>query len=183
MLKLILPKVENWDSKKQEFVYDQEVTLELEHSLVTLSKWESKWEKPFLGPEIKSTEETIDYIRCMTLTPDVPPETYHRLSSTHFTQVNSYIDSKMSATWFNEAAGAGKASRSREIITAEIIYYWLDEFKINWEAQHWHLNRLFTLVKVHNQKNVPEKKMSRRDMLSERNRLNAQRKTEMKSQG
>lgn len=185
MLKLTIPKLELYDGKKQVFINQDEVVLQLEHSLVSLAAWESKWEKPFLGPDQKSTEETIDYLRFMTLTPDVPPELYHRLNDEHFKQVNAYIEAKMSATWFTEPGAAGKAPlrRSREIITAEIIYHWMIALNINWETQHWHLNRLFTLIKVCNEKNAPEKKRPKRDMVSERQRLNAERKAAMDTRG
>jgi hypothetical protein len=189
MLTLVIPALELYDEKKAEFITHDETTLELEHSLVSLSKWESKWEKPFLGPDEKTSEETLDYIKCMTLTPDVDPEVYDRLNNGHLDQINTYISAKMSATWFSEprSAANGKApvQRSREIITAEIIYYWIVAHNLNWEVQYWHLNRLFTLVKVCNQKNAPEKQQKRpkRDMVAERQRLNAERKAAMQTKG
>lgn len=182
MLKFTIPKSESYDSKTKEFVYGEEVTLELEHSLVALSKWEAIWEKPFLGDETKSTEETMSYIYCMTLTPDISPEIFQRLTNDHLKQINNYIDAKMSATWFNERATQGKP-RSRETITSELIYYWMIAHTIPFECQYWHLNRLFTLIKVCNTKNAPEKKMSKNEMLAQRNRLNAQRKADLKTSG
>lgn len=185
MLKLVIPALELFDEKNNLFINQDEVTLELEHSLVALAKWESKWEKPFLGSDEKSTEETLDYLRCMTLNPDVPPEVYRRINDDHMAQVNKYLEAKMSATWFTEPKVSGNAPvrRSRETITAEIIYYWIVALQLDWEVQHWHLNRLFTLIKVCNQKNAPEKKRPKRDMVAERQRLNAERKAAMKTQG
>lgn len=180
MLKLTVPAIESYDEKNEVFINTEEVTLELEHSLFSLSKWEATWEKPFLGLEEKTTEETLGYIYAMTMTPDVPPEVYQNLTEEHLKLVNNYIDAKMSATWFTDKPSSkGK----REIITSEIIYYWMVTFNIPFECQHWHLSRLFTLIKVCNQKNQPEKKMSKAEMIAQRNMLNAQRKAEMKTSG
>jgi hypothetical protein len=179
VLKLYILGTEFLDESNSELVTTEDVVLELEHSLVSLSKWESTWEKPFLGPDKKTIEETIGYIKAMTLTPDVPPETFLRLNNAHFEQVNKYIESKMTATWFSDKPSPA----SREIVTAELIYYWMVSLNIPFECENWHLNRLFTLIKVCNQKNSPPKKMSRRE-LAERNRaLNAQRKAQLKSKG
>ena len=187
MLSITIPKLELFDSKNNIFVNQDEVTIELEHSLVALARWESKWEKPFLGPDQKTEEETIDYVRCMTMTSDVSPEIYHRLNQGHFKQINEYIDAKMSATWFSEprSASTGNApvKRSRETITAEIIYHWIVALNLDWQVQDWHLNRLFTLIKVCNQKNSPEKKRPKRDMVAERQRINAERKAAMETRG
>ncbi|QED11522.1 hypothetical protein PP914_gp032 [Arthrobacter phage Qui] len=182
MLTLIIPPNEAYDERANEFIKSPEVELELEHSLVSLSKWEAIWEKPFLGTEAKSAEETMSYVHCMTLTPDIPPEITQRLTNDHLTQINKYIDAKMSATWFNERATQGRP-KSREIITSELIYYWMIAHTIPFECQYWHLNRLFTLIKVCNAKNAPEKKMSKNEMLAQRNKLNAQRKAELKTSG
>jgi hypothetical protein len=180
VLTITVPGVELYDEKKEVFFNLPEVTLSLEHSLVSLSKWESHWEKPFLGPEPKTTEETIGYVKAMTLTPNIPDEIYGRLSNENLLAVNAYIGAKMSATWFNE-----QKKPSREIVTAEVIYSWLVNLQIDWECQHWHLNRLFTLIKVVNQKNAPDKqpKRSRAEMIAERNALNAKRRAELNTSG
>ena len=185
MLKLVIPAIDAFDDEQQLFVImAEEVTLELEHSLVSLSKWEATWEKPFLSTDERTVEETLGYIQAMCLTPDVPSEVYQRLSGSHIDQVNAYIDAKMSATWFNEQPEKGNGPKRKEIITAEIIYYWMISFNIPFECQHWHLNRLFSLIKVCNQKNAPEKKQgSKRDMVAERNRINAERKAKYGTKG
>lgn len=146
-------------------------TLQLEHSLVSLSKWESFFEKPFLGPEEKTFEETLWYIEAMTLTPDVPPEIFKRFTQKNLDAIKAYIDAKQTATWFK----AEPSRRQTEIITAEIIYYWMISLNIPIECQYWHLNRLMTLVQVINQKNSPPKKRSVREIAAERRKLNEQR--------
>ena len=171
---------EMFDEESQEFFPRETTTLELEHSLVSLSKWESKHEKPFLKNEKKTTEETIDYIRCMLITPDVPEEVFSKLSEENIMEINEYIEAKMTATWFSDAPGA---PQSRDVITAELIYYWMVVFQIPFECEHWHLNRLFTLIRVCNIKQSKPKKMSRSELAARNRELNAQRKAQLGSSG
>lgn len=181
MLKLTIPAIELFDDVHQLFITRDAVTLELEHSLVSLSKWEATWEKPFLGNAEKTNEEILGYIYAMTLTPDVPPDVYQRLSEDHLKQINNYIDAKMSATWFNEKA----SPKTKEVVTAEIIYYWMIALNIPLEWENRHLNRLFTLIKVCNQKNAAPEKNKKPDAsaLAKRNALNAARKAQLNTSG
>ena len=180
MLQITIPAVEQWDESVQEFVYSKPQTLQLEHSLISLSKWESKWHKPFLSKTEKTTEETIDYIRCMTLTQNVKPEVYSNLSVENILQVNEYIENPMTATTFIEDRDGKK---SREIVTAELIYYWMISLNIPVEFEKWHLNRLLTLIRVCNIKNQPPKKSSRREIMSRNAALNAARKRQLNTNG
>jgi len=180
MLSITIPGVDMFDEVSQTFISSSDVTLELEHSLVSLSKWESTWEKSFLGPDPKTTEETRGYIEAMTLTPNVPAEVYLRLTNENLQQVNAYLPSKMTATWFTELKGQPK---SREIITAEIIYYWMIALNIPIDCENWHLNRLFTLIKVMNQKNAPAKKMSKQEAAAQQRALNEQRRAQYNTKG
>lgn len=180
MLQVIVPAAEYFDEKTGEFHSIRETTLQLEHSLVSLAKWESKWGKPFLSQEEKSAEECVDYVRCMTLTQHVDPLVYRFLTPNNFSQINAYIDSPMTATTFSEHQNK---QFNRDVITAEIIYYWMVALNIPFECQKWHLNRLITLVRVCNIKNSPSKKMSKREV-TERNRaLNEARRKKMNSRG
>ena len=180
MLQITVPGIELWDEENQEFIVTKTQTLQLEHSLVSLSKWESKWCKPFLSKDAKTHEETIDYIRCMTITQNVNPDTYRFIPEELIQQINGYIDSPMTATWFSEEKG-GKSNR--EQITSELIYYWMISLNIPFECQKWHLNRLLTLVRVCNVKNQPPKKMSRRDVMSRNAALNAARRQQLNTKG
>lgn len=179
MLKVQVPTSENYDEERNEFVTNY-VELEFEHSLVTLSKWESVTEKPFLSNEEKTPEETLDYLIIMCKTPNVPRDFFLNLSDDNLKQINEYINGKHSATWFRELTNQ---PRSREIITAEIIYHWMIALQIPLECEQWHLARLFTLIKVVNQKNQKPQKMSRREALAERHRLNQERRQKLGTRG
>lgn len=171
--------MEMFDEQTQSFFTLKGQTLQLEHSLVSLSKWESKWCKPFLSKELKTLDETKDYIRCMTITQNVDPEIYNRLSNSNIEAINKYIDAPMTATTFNNR----NQSSSKEIITSELIYYWMISFNIPMECQKWHLNRLLTLIRVCNIKNSPPKKMGKRDIASQYASLNAARRKQFNTKG
>jgi oligoribonuclease NrnB/cAMP/cGMP phosphodiesterase (DHH superfamily) len=180
MLRITIPAVEQWDEAKQEFIYTKEQTLSLEHSLVSLSKWESKWCKAFLTKDEKTFEETLDYIKCMTLTQNVDPEVYNYLTNGNIKEINEYIEAPMTATYFSDE----KTSKiSREQVTAELIYYWMIALNIPFECQKWHLNRLLTLIKVCNIKNQPPKKRSKKDIMSRNAALNAARRKQLNTKG
>jgi hypothetical protein len=170
---------ENFDEAESRFVVET-FTLQMEHSLVSLSKWESEFEKPFLGDGEKTAEETLSYIRAMTLTPDVPPEVFYNLSTENVEDINKYINGKHTATRFREAVHRP----SREIITAEIIYSWMIALTVPIEwGETRHLNQLFTVIKVANEKNQTPKKMSKREIAAQNAKLNAQRKAQLNSKG
>lgn len=181
MLTLIVPSVEGWDSKKEEFVaLRPEVKLQLEHSLVSVAKWESKWCKPFLGKGEKTDEEILDYIKCMTITQNVNPEVYERLTHDNIKAINTYINAPMTASTVAEDKN-GKVNR--EVVTSEIIYHWMMELNIWPECQKWHLNRLLMLVKVRNAKLAPPKKKSIGERLMSNAALNAARRKKLNSKG
>lgn len=180
MLQITIPARELWDEAKNEFIYTKECTLQLEHSLISLSKWESKWCKAFFSKEPKTQEETLDYIKCMTLTPNVKDEIYACLSNDNVTEINKYIEAPMTATFFSQDKG-GKPNR--EQITSELIYYWMIALTIPFECQKWHLNRLLTLIRVCNIKNHPPKKMSKREIMSRNSALNAARRKQLNTKG
>lgn len=179
MLRILVPMSESFDEATSTFITNT-FALELEHSLVSLSKWESKFEKPFLSDDDKTAEEAMWYIEAMTLTSDVPPEIFLKLSQENVEEINDYINGKQTATWFADRQSRGA---SREIITAEIIRYWMIAQNIPIEFEHWHLNRLFTQIKVVNEKNAPAKKMSRAEALAQQRRVNAERLAKLGTKG
>lgn len=175
---IIQVPMDSFNEETQKFVtFD----LELEHSLVSVSKWESKFEKPFINSNSKTSEETLWYLKFMTLNPNVPPEIYERLTEKNIEEINSYISAKMTATWFaenpNEKKGRGKA------ITSELIYYWMISLNIPHEFETWHINRLLTLIRVCNVENAPKRKMSRREAMAQQRMLNEQRRKQFGSSG
>lgn len=182
MLEIIVPETTLFDEKNETFINVKEQPLTLEHSLISLSKWESKWTKPFLTKEDKTLEESLDYIRCMTVSKHIDPMVYSCLTDSNIDAVNKYIDSPMSATTINRHTKVG-GSKSREIITAEIIYYWMVLFNIPFECEKWHLNRLLKLIEVCEIKNQPDKKMSKRDTMKSNASLNAARRRKLHTRG
>lgn len=180
MLTIRISGVESFDESSQEFTTQGGTILELEHSLVSLSKWESKHEKPFLGHDSKTSDEIIDYVKCMIVSSKIPEEIFPKLSIANIEEVYSYIDAKMTATWFSDQPGTPK---SREIITAELIYYWMTVFNIPFECERWHLNRLFTLIRICNIKQSKPQKMSRSELAARNRALNAQRKAQLGTSG
>ena len=184
MLKIIVPAcAEQYDEVTNTFLpATKEQTLTLEHSLVSISKWEAKWHKPYLKKEQKTMDEMIDYVRCMTLTQNVDPNVYTALMASPKTlaQVSAYIDQSMTATTFPK----DNKPPSREIITSELIYYWMIAYDIPFDpCQKWHLSRLLTLINVCNAKNAPQKKMSRQEILARNKALNAARRKKLNTRG
>ena len=180
MLKIIIPKTEYYDEEAETFEVVEDFELELEHSLISLSKWESKFQKPFLGPGEKSSREILGYIEAMIITPIYPLDVFDRLTQENLTQINEYIESSESATTFGsmpERKGRG------EIITSELIYYWMVAFTIPFECESWHLNRLFALIRICNIKNSKPKKMSRGEIARRNSELNAQRRAQYNTSG
>ena len=179
MLEIIIPGLELYNEETNEFTCYDDVKLELEHSLVSISKWESKWCKPFLDGKDKTLDEIVDYVRCMTISDNIESDVYDRLTEENLVVINEYIGRPMTATTFNNE----KKSTGRDIITSEIIYYWMVSFNIPFECQYWHLNRLLTLIKVCNVKNNPPKKMSQKEILARNKALNDARKKELGTRG
>jgi len=179
MLKITIPGEELWDEEKQIFINKEDTTLMLEHSLVSVSKWESVWKKPFLTKENKTDEETLDYIRHMTITQNVDPMLYSNIKQNIIDQVTEYIKDSMTATTFRD----DKGGNSREIVTAELIYFWMINFQIPFECQKWHLNKLLTLIRVCTIKSQKTTKRSRKDILRQNKALNDARRAKLNTNG
>lgn len=171
-----------FDETDDRFREDGGFELQLEHSLVTLSKWESEYEKPFLANTDKTADEVLAYIRYMVQSPNPPEDFLEKLTQENVEAINAYINKKMTATWFNDLTP--RAKRNSEVVTAELVYYWMTVFRIDWEAQHWHFNKLMTLVRICNLKNDNSpKKMTRGEIQARNRELNAQRRAQMGTKG
>lgn len=181
MLKLTIPEMEIWDSINEEFNTIPSHTLQFEHSLLSISKWEAKHCKPFLSENL-SGEDALDYYRCMLITQNVDQSVFKYLPQNAIKQLNDYIQHPMTATTFTEYGQSGK-SKGRTIITSELIYYWMIIHNIPFECEKWHLNRLLTLIRVCNAKNGADKKMSRSEILANNRALNAARRAKLHSRG
>jgi hypothetical protein len=179
-LTLIIPKTDDlWDPVKEEFVTQPAVTLHLEHSLMSVSKWEAKYHRPFLyRQDKKSSEEMLDYIRMMTFSSKVDDSVYYRITQEQYDQISAYIEDPMTASTVRETG-----SPSREIITSELIYYWMISLNIPFECQKWHLNRLIMLIRVCSAKNAKPRKMSKGEIRRRNSALNAARRAQLHSRG
>lgn len=183
MVEIVVPgcsSVELWDPVKEEFVSTKEEkaqTLRLEHSLLSISKWESKWHKPFLSDKPKTSEETIDYIRCMALNKDISDSMLQRIPKSEMKKIEKYIQDPMTATWFSNKEE--KKPVRKQTVTAEILYYDMIALGIPFECEKWHINRLITLIRVCQEKQDPQRKMT----TSERTALNKSRRAARRSRG
>lgn len=179
------PKKEIWDPKNQTFInidqLDKDYDLSLEHSLISISLWESKWHVPFISKDAHTEEQTIHYIKCMTINKNVPDVVYDHMTLEDVKKISEYIHDPMSATTITHYGEDNK--RSRQIITSEVIYGWMVGLQIPWEAQKWHLNRLLKLIEVCNAQNTPPKKMSSKDVIKRNRELNAARRAKYNSKG
>jgi hypothetical protein len=180
MLTITVGATDVYDEGVDKFSTQGGIELQLEHSLISLSKWESEFEKPFLGKTEKTPEEVLAYVRCMIVSENPPEDILQRLSKENLETINEYIDRKMTATWFSDQPGA---PRSREVITSELVYYWMTVFQIPFECETWHLNRLFTLIRICNVKQAKPKKMSRTEIAARNRELNARRKAQLGTTG
>lgn len=179
MLTIAIPGIEMFDDETQRFVYTEAKSFNLEHTLVSLSLWESKWEKPFLRKEKMSTEEAYSYIQMMAVGQDLTDEDVRRIPPEEFQRINDFIEAKNTATWFSAVPGRA----ATEVITSEIIYYWMFALGIPKECENWHFNKLITQIKVISEKNAPKKKMSRADQMAQQRALNEKRLQEMGTNG
>lgn len=179
MLEIDIDKFELFDERTNTFLKAGPAKLQLEHSLISISKWESKWEKPFLSSEEKTNEELLDYIKDMTINKNVDPTVYLGLNQKHMEAINRYISAKMTATWFSD----NDRGISKSIVTSERIYYWMIALNIPFECRKWHLNQLITLIRVCSVENSPKKKLSKYELLRKNHELNAQRRRLYNSKG
>ena len=179
MLQITIPAMNDlWDERNQQFLSIKETTIQLENSLLSISKWESKWNKSFINTKDKTEDELIDYIKCMTITKNVDPNIYVCLTAENIQEIVNYINAPMTATTIRDT---GKSNH--EIVTSELIYYWMISLNIPVKFEKWHLNRLITLIRVCSIKNQPAKKMSRGEIMQRNAALNAARKKRWNTKG
>ena len=171
--------VELFNQTTGTFYYTEPQTLILEHSLVSISKWESKWHKMYLETPNKTADELLDYVRCMTINKNVPDYVYYALSQENIDEIVQYMNDPMTASSVYEPNSGGH----HELVSSELIYYWMIAFHIPLECEKWHLNRLLTLIKICEVKNAPPKKMRRKDIYSRNAALNAARKQKIAASG
>lgn len=182
MLEIIVPEREFFDEVRQEFLSTPECVLQLEHSLISVSKWESIWRKPFLTDEDKTREESLSYIRCMTTTRGVPPNVYYALTEENQREVSEYIGAQQTATWFTEKKADGRPP-TQTVVTSELIYYWMITYNIPSDYQKWPLSRLLTLIRICEVKARPPQKMNKADVRAQMRALNEQRRAQYQTRG
>lgn len=184
MLQVIVHSSEHYDEANNEFIEIKEQTLQLEHSLISISKWESIWNTSFLNHDNFTNEEFISYVKCMNISKAVDDKVYRSLNSKNIKQIRDYMNASMTATWFsNEGPDNVKKGKNREIITSEIIYYLMITYQIPFECQKWHINRLLTLIKVCSVKSQDSKKMGKRETMKKNAALNSARRSKYNTKG
>lgn len=176
MLEIEVVTEESFDETTEKFVKSETVRLRLEHSLVSLSKWEGIHEKPFLSNQKRTDEETISYIKAMIIDREPSPEVFYKLLADHMDEIMKYVAAKATGTFLPEQPNS---SGRRETITSEKIYYWMSKLNIDMSCQHWHLNKLFAHLRLHALLDGPKQKMT----MEQRRALNAQRKREWNTTG
>ena len=187
MLTITIPGGEFYDEENEKFFETKGKTIVIEHSLVSISKWESKWKKPFIetlnnwskNPESINMDEILDYIRCMTLTQNVDPIVYRTIPAQIINDIFEYMNDPMTATWFRNE----EHNKRGEVVTSELVYYWMTALNITFECKKWHFNRLMVLIRIASEKNQPPKKMNKNSILKQNRSLNAQRRARMRSRG
>lgn len=179
MLTITIPSYELFNDVTQEFISEDERVIQLEHSLLSISEWESRWNKPFLSNMEKTSNEILDYVRCMTLTEGVPETAYLYIDNEQYKLINDYIAAPMTATTISEPPG----KVSREIMTSELLYYYMIAANIPFECERWHLNRLLTLIRICSIKSQPEKKRPINEVMKSNAALNAARKKQFNTKG
>lgn len=182
MLKIVVPAWEDWDPVQQKFIYGKDTKLMLEHSLISISKWEAKYKKPYLSDLPKTAEEALDYIKFMTImnpNKELADEVYLHLTYENMKEIERYISDPMTATTIKST----NSGSSKKIITSEEIYYSMAAYGIPFECQQWHFNRLMTLLEVAAVRNSDPKKMSPAEIYSQNKALNAARRAQMHSKG
>lgn len=148
------------------------VRLQFEHSLRSLSKWESKNKIAFLAGREKTPAQMVDYYRCMLLSPE-DPDLVYLLDPSQMEELTNYINENQTAS---SVPNEGPTQYNPETTTSELVYFWMTALKINWEAQDWHFSRLMMLVQITSYKQQPPKKRNPREVLSDMRRENERRK-------
>lgn len=181
MLDILIPKQELFDNRSGKFInIDKKIELQLEHSLISLSKWESKWKKPYLTEETKTYLESIDYIRSMTISKGINPDYYFALTAKDLDIINQYINDTMTATTITKIE---QSTKKKETLTSELIYYYMIQFQIPFECEKWHLNRLLTLIELCSTKGMPEKKMAMKDVYARNKAINEANRKKFNTRG
>ena len=185
MLKIVIPGKEFYDERTNEFITVSDTTLQLEHSLVSISKWEAKWKKPFLTKEDKKREELIDYIKCMTINSNIDQNVYNALPQSSFKEIMDYLEDPHTATIIKDIQhpGAPKRRSTSEFITSELVYYWMVALQIPFECQKWNFNRLMTLIRICEIKQSPKQKMPKSQILANNHELNKARREMLNTRG
>lgn len=178
--KIVVEEAHFYNEATEEFIDTPKTTLILEHSLISISKWEAKWHKAYLDENrTKTFEEALDYIKCMCITNNVNDNVFLALTENNIKDITEYLNDPMTATTINSYDD----SSSKDVVTSELIYYWMDCYKINWEAQKWPLNRLIMLIRVHQVKSEKPKKMTPAQIMKRNAELNAKRRAALGSKG
>lgn len=180
MLELHISETELWDPVSEKFLLVKEQSLPLEHSLLSISKWEEKWHKPMplINNERLSGDEFLDYVRCMTISRNPDPLVYRCITAREVEAIMAYINDPHTATWFGNEKSGGNDKRP---LTTELIYHLMFAFGVSKECEKWHLNRLMTQLRVEYEESKPSKKKTPAEIAERHRMLNAKRRAEARA--
>ena len=178
-LQLYVNGTELFDSERRMFIQVKPQKLVLEHSLISISKWEAKHHKMYLETKDKTGLELLDYIKCMTINGDVPDVVYYALSEQNFNDILTYMEDPMTAS----SVYNPPRKNHQERVSSELIYYWMIQYGIPFECEKWHINRLLMLINICSRKSSTLSKADKQAMDQRRAAINAERKAKLHTKG
>lgn len=179
---------ELFDEETNTFLHPVGKKLHLEHSLLSISKWEAEWEIPFLNTD-KTSEQSLSYIKCCVLDDDFDELLLNTLSDKNILDFNAYLSKGMTAKKIIDLRSSLSQKRksrrpaSQKALTSEDIYYSMIQFHVWKECEEWPLQRLLSLLQLCSLKSNSTGEMSKSDQAKFYREENARRKAKYHTNG